>query len=315
MRAAIAILTLTLAFAYAAVARAQSGTCTPPDGPCDIRDATCVGGFCRLEVPESLIPGLTPIALQQPAPRMVTAAEPDITFTFPAGAKTVNVIITKGRPNYDTAGQLANPDAVVWFWSSAWENLTTGVVSYDSGHLVELSNDSCTLKPIAPLKAGTYFLAALGFDAQGSLTHASEIHPFAVTQESTTTRFCSHTEQCDPVGGDAVCKLPDHICVIRCASDRDCFSNETCVFTASTPDFPWGYCYPPGPGCPCSGDQRCDDALNVCYTPAIANQSPGAGCDFCDGSDAPKPNPCYSASAAALIGCVLVRRRPRRPRR
>jgi hypothetical protein len=311
MRAAVAALIVTLG--YAAVARAQQQGC--PQVPCFIRDAACVDGFCRLGVSEPLIPNLSlsTIAVQQPGPRAITTSQPDITFTFPAGAATVNVIIANDRPYYDTDAQLANPDAVVWFWSSAWQKLTTGVVSYASGHLVKISDNTCTLQPIAPLAAGSYFLSVLGLDAQGKPTSASEILPIAVTQESTSLHFCSRTDDCNPVGGDFVCMLPDHFCVIRCASERDCFTNEICdTTTASRPDFPWGFCRPPGPGCPCPSDQLCEDAMNVCYTPKTAHLGGDGGCD-CGGSDNSMPNPCYSASASALLGCVFIRRRPRRP--
>jgi hypothetical protein len=296
--------------------RAQAQTCTSV-ADCETRDAQCVNQTCRLATPQPLIPSLTtsPIDLQQPGELgVVTTHQPDLRFTFPPGASTVNVLIANKPPNYDVDGHLANPEAIVWFWSSRWAGTATGTVAYGQGRLISMNGDMCSQSPATPLEPGTYYWAAIGFDAAGKLAFQSVLRPFAVDSESTTGRFCNDVRDCGPVGA-TVCTDPNHYCVMACASDLDCFEGTLCTPDASSsPGFPWGLCRPADRNCPCAGsDQRCDDtgagALQLCYVPAPAAQHP-EGCD-CN-SSSPTPNACY---AAMLAGCVFTRRRRNRPSR
>jgi MYXO-CTERM domain-containing protein len=294
---------------------------------CQVVGADCIQSSCRLSSPEFLVPSmqLQPIELREPADRFSTEnREPSLRFTFPAGARTVSVLITSRPPRYDVQGTLLNPEAVVWFWNSQADNEARSLLLFSMGKRAEASDAGCMAKSAEPLAPGVYYWGALAWDGAGQLTHQSAVRRFSVGPEALTGAHCRTDLDCG--GATGKCMTSQNYCVIRCASDADCFSGTTCdLSTATLKDFPWGACRRPGPTCQCTPDQRCDDApegLRVCFEGVKSPQAPGAGCDCSGvggGGSPRKPNPCYFATAAAFVWGLGRRRRRssrdhRRPR-
>jgi hypothetical protein len=222
--------------------------------------------------------------------------------------------VTNESPSYDKNAQLINAEHVVWYWSSLWETtIPNGPVPFSKGRVRTPSADACQDQAVSSLGPGNYYWGVLGFGPDGHLTHQSVLSTFAIKQETTTGRFCNTVTDCGSVGATS-CMSLNHFCVMRCASDLDCFVGTACDFTTiGNSELQSGLCRPSALACPCSsGEQRCDDtgtsALRICYSPEHAALT-SSGCDCLGGggggSSHDNSNSCY---AATFLGIVIIRR-------
>lgn len=315
-RIVLMIAAMTVALLSPARARAQS---CGSSADCLIAGASCVEGACRLSAPRTLIPTLAvaPLVLRFPANlSQVAGGAFDFEVTFPAGAKTVAVVVTDAWPQYDELGQLLNPQDVLWYWRSDWKGVTTGLVPFKEGRRIEVKKDGCTLQTPKDLAEGVYHWAALAWDAAGRVSHQSEVRSFSVGVERLTGRSCRSTRDCESAAS-ATCRENAHsYCAIRCASDQDCFAGTRCdLEVRNTEGFPWGVCRPPGPVCACGDAQYCDDevsrGLGLCFRPMSDGQS--AGCDCSGGSSRQEAPPmCFAGLLVTTFWRITRRVRRRR---
>lgn len=281
---------------------------------CEVRGAECREQSCRLVNPRMLIPTLDVTEIELVSPGNL-ATLPDGTFDlegrFPPGADELVYVVMNAWPEYSEQGELANKANVVWYWSSVWGGIAKDVVEMKDLRAFRYDGEKCENVAVAALKNGIYHWAALG-KTKGQVTHQSAVRTFSVGPERLTGRACSGSSECQS-SASTTCYDTQGYCVLRCASDLDCFENTGCDLTARTVEgFPFGVCRP-NARCDCPKDWFCDDdtpqSLDLCYAPPRAAQGEaGCGCPV-GGGNTEAPPQCFAAGV--LLTVIRLRRRLR----
>lgn len=216
---------------------------------CQAQNAACRDGICTFPLPVRLlfdgVPGIQQIRLITPVPLANETPEPVLQWEWPTGADLLALAIFKTFPErYGTPPRIMNHQDIVWFWHSGLNQdrpaLGATRATFAEGRTLQSSMQgsaqvfvTSTSRPPA-LAAGVYHVAAWAWTGV-SLTHHSEIRSFVVGRDNITGGVCP----VDSAFSTAWISLPGkkndrnencvrRYCVLKCASDADCFHGYTC---------------------------------------------------------------------------------------
>ncbi len=229
------------------------GRCTVASD-CLVTSAACVDMWCTMDTTVELfpdVPGLSEIALSDPAQLGAISAMPDLDWVPPVGVDLIAAAILPEVPQYDSSGtRIVNLVHASWVWDSALPGgSTSGTgVHYSEGRgIVATStpgNETLTDLTPPPLTPGVYYWAVWGW-AGTRLTYRSVVRTFVVGTENISGTPC---EACRGVAA-LRCNSDDvgSFCIIACASNVDCYQGMSCDLSHLDPVHPWGICRLPGP--------------------------------------------------------------------
>jgi hypothetical protein len=165
-------------------------------------------------------------------------------------------------------------DLVRWFWTTDFAAGADDRVSFRDGQGLEVAHNGTVSfdgRTPDPLEPGIWFWAVWGWNGDGELTHESEVRPFAVGEVDLNGAECGscglYEAECP--NRDNVDRVPMDTCVLRCASDADCFYGSTCdLSVAAALDFKYGVCRYGTDRCvrdeDCPPNRTCLPGIGVC---------------------------------------------------